>query len=538
MRSVKKTAGILKVIGIVLLCISLVVSLYGLATSGKLWGEMSSKLNAYNVKTGAIDRFNYDSTLYRAMNYLYANGVSQQQHVVTMFSSWAERANQNESAVQEALIIDSIAAFDADFDQNAFLNRMSNSEKLREQRAETSLFEYLDSLNVVAGPKGKMLPNKDAAAASTYIAALYESFVADHGAETAGSYLEFLQAIQAMCETARDNGATWNNSQAWLSENLTADAYQTALTAVRNTVSNEDASVLECYQQSLNAGKTTAEFVDKAYALLLAKNPQVSELPKSAFATALFTKLNSAAYDGDWAKLAAETNTAAESAKASSFDGFLIEHAANIAATAEQRIGIAGINVLWFLVSIVWWMYLAGILLILISLLMIKLMENTLMKRIQSMEVPQEDDQLLRVEHLSQFFRNGDAIQKAVNDVSFTIKKGEVFGLVGESGCGKTTTGRTIINLYDPTTGDVYFHGLRISSTLNGMPLYRKQRRRERDNRIHELQEQIKLSPEKAEELRRQIAEERRLCREDIDKAEIHALESDVEKKRCTQLYR
>ena len=51
---------------------------------------------------------------------------------------------------------------------------------------------------------------------------------------------------------------------------------------------------------------------------------------------------------------------------------------------------------------------------------------------------------------------------KAVNNVSFEIKKGEVFGLVGESGCGKTTTGRTIIKLYNATSGNVYFKGKRI----------------------------------------------------------------------------
>ena len=69
---------------------------------------------------------------------------------------------------------------------------------------------------------------------------------------------------------------------------------------------------------------------------------------------------------------------------------------------------------------------------------------------------------LLKVEHLSQYFGVGDYQTKAVDDVSFDIKKGEVFGLVGESGCGKTTTGRTIIKLYEATGGDVYFKGQRI----------------------------------------------------------------------------
>ena len=84
-----------------------------------------------------------------------------------------------------------------------------------------------------------------------------------------------------------------------------------------------------------------------------------------------------------------------------------------------------------------------------------------------------DDDVLLRVEHLSQYFGYGPGALKAVNNVSFDIKKGEVFGLVGESGCGKTTTGRTIIKLYNATGGNVYYKGTRIVAGL----LEYKQRR-------------------------------------------------------------
>ena len=52
---------------------------------------------------------------------------------------------------------------------------------------------------------------------------------------------------------------------------------------------------------------------------------------------------------------------------------------------------------------------------------------------------------------------------KAVDDLSFTIKKNETLGLVGESGCGKTTTGRCILRLYNPTSGNIFFHGKDIS---------------------------------------------------------------------------
>jgi len=75
-----------------------------------------------------------------------------------------------------------------------------------------------------------------------------------------------------------------------------------------------------------------------------------------------------------------------------------------------------------------------------------------------------DDEVILRVEHLEQFFKMGRAKLKAVNDVSFDVKKGEVFGIVGESGCGKTTTGRSIIRLYDITGGSVYFCGQRIAA--------------------------------------------------------------------------
>ena len=75
---------------------------------------------------------------------------------------------------------------------------------------------------------------------------------------------------------------------------------------------------------------------------------------------------------------------------------------------------------------------------------------------------------LLSVRHLKQFFFFGSGLNraklKAVHDISFDVKEGECFGIVGESGCGKTTTGRSIIKLYNITSGSVYFKGYRISA--------------------------------------------------------------------------
>ena len=75
---------------------------------------------------------------------------------------------------------------------------------------------------------------------------------------------------------------------------------------------------------------------------------------------------------------------------------------------------------------------------------------------------------LLKVEHLCQYFKMDGSELKAVDDVNFEIKKGEVFGLVGESGCGKTTTGRSIIKLYNITGGNVFFKGIRIAAGKRG----------------------------------------------------------------------
>ena len=73
-----------------------------------------------------------------------------------------------------------------------------------------------------------------------------------------------------------------------------------------------------------------------------------------------------------------------------------------------------------------------------------------------------EKEVLLSVRDLQQYFKMGKHELKAVDKVNFDIYKGEVFGLVGESGCGKTTTGRSIIRLYDITGGSVYYKGQRI----------------------------------------------------------------------------
>ena len=76
---------------------------------------------------------------------------------------------------------------------------------------------------------------------------------------------------------------------------------------------------------------------------------------------------------------------------------------------------------------------------------------------------------LIEIKHLKEYFNVNvgffkSKYLKAVDDVSFSIKKGETLGLVGESGCGKTTVGRTILNLYKPTSGEIWYDGKLIKS--------------------------------------------------------------------------
>ena len=79
------------------------------------------------------------------------------------------------------------------------------------------------------------------------------------------------------------------------------------------------------------------------------------------------------------------------------------------------------------------------------------------------------NEPLIQVNHLKQYFDINmgffkSKALKAVDDISFSIREGETLGLVGESGCGKTTAGRSILHLYKPTAGEVIYRGKKIET--------------------------------------------------------------------------
>ncbi len=72
-------------------------------------------------------------------------------------------------------------------------------------------------------------------------------------------------------------------------------------------------------------------------------------------------------------------------------------------------------------------------------------------------------DKLLEVKHLKKYFNTKNGLLHAVDDVSFDIERGETLGLVGESGCGKSTIGRAILRLHEPTGGEVLLNGVDVT---------------------------------------------------------------------------
>ena len=88
-------------------------------------------------------------------------------------------------------------------------------------------------------------------------------------------------------------------------------------------------------------------------------------------------------------------------------------------------------------------------------------------------------DTLVEVKHLKEYFNITTGMftskpLKAVDDVSFSIRRGETLGLVGESGCGKTTVGRTLLHLYKPTAGEIWFDGKKIATKKDILEYRRK----------------------------------------------------------------
>ncbi len=145
---------------------------------------------------------------------------------------------------------------------------------------------------------------------------------------------------------------------------------------------------------------------------------------------------------------------------------------------------------------------------------------------------------LLKVDHLCQYFRLGRKDLKAVDDVCFEIKRGETFGLVGESGCGKTTTGRSIIKLYDITSGNVYFKGQRIGAGVRSYKDAIKNARAEAKKQINLLKSEKNVDDHRKAEIEAKIEKINAELAETVEKNKVLIHDAKSDNKEVDKNYR
>jgi len=539
MRILRKITSVFKWIGIILLVLSVVFMGYSLANTGSNWAAVKAQLSANSVETGFADRVEYSTVMFDSMAWAEMNKKQPtRNNTVAANFSYLQDMVVGAADVKEAADFQKLVQYmTSSFDSSLFTTRYEKKEEQEELRRANEAISALDALKPAPGKK---VPAGIKISCAADMEAAYASVCAEH-AEEAGSYAEYLETVLALMNEAGANDA------AAFVKTLDWDTYKAALTVLQNTERTQDSSINDIYFDMLEAGDSDyAAFFTRCKAELASRYPNEPLPADSVIAQGAIKCLEAANYDGSWSALLDSVKAVASSRNASSFSAFLKEHAANLVSAADERAVIGFISLFWWVVARRYLLLIAGIILVAIHIITIKVTDRLLMNRMSAADVEKDDDMLLRVEHLCQYFRSGSYVTKAVDDVSFYIKKGEVFGLVGESGCGKTTTGRTIINLYDPTAGDVWFEGLRISSNMNGLPVYKKQKRSEFKTECARLkgvyQQKIAAEPTRAaelkQELRQTIADMRKKLAADIRKADEQALQSYVEKSKCTELYR
>ena len=550
MKIAKGIASVLKTIGLVVMAIAIVMSIYVVANDGAGWSTLSGALRSYQQNASVVTRAWFDKQYFSAMidaaSTKTLGGDVRQNRALTFYTTWVNEL----AAGQDALSKQKLDAFCADFDQNfdvdAYLTLYEQQESGSDSRLLAESFDYLNKVMTPAAPKGK--PIKIATAnTEPDVAAFYETFAQEHG-EEAGSYLEFVETLTTMVRASVDAGNKPASMKKYLNA-LTFEDYAAALAEQRTLervdtedIRDEFAALVE--QKKQGEAIDLEAFVQSKYEALQARYPSENLGTLDVFATTLLERVQSEDFDGSLSSLlkAVQVSVAA----APTYQTVLKSLAETTIKKSDDSNAISLVIALWWLAAHWVWLWLVGIVLLVIARVMNAITDKVTLARLEHAGIEEESDVLLRVNHLKQYFRSGDYINKAVDDVSFYIKKGEVFGLVGESGCGKTTTGRTIINLYDPTEGDVYFQGLRISSTQNGLPVLIRSLKNDFEEKQRQmkaaLKEKTEKNPAQAAALKaeydQKIKEMRKELKEKIRQARTNALESSVEKSKCVEKYR
>ena len=559
MKAVQRTSRVLKAAGIVLIILSLVLGLYSLINTGASREALNQGMTRFNAEGRITDYFAFDRSFFQALSRSADNRSLPEEErleaIDTDFKSWFGRM-ENTVRTGEKDIQAALAAWLEKQTPDSL--GLAEMEELEESRELREIFEYIDGLG--APPKKGKVAALKAASTEPFFQEFYADFSA--GQEDAGTWFEFMTAVRSMLEKSAAEGGNVRDVKAWMSSEFTPEAYSQALETVRSEEKKESTDslsdmLLAVYKEKENGGTADfGAFLDSATKAVTAKYPN-RDLGGDSAETILAMAIpelfrEGSGFDGS---LGATADKMAEIAKEdehlittekqnedgttdvtsravstmSALRKWETGYKQKILAEADNRKDIPIVGPFWKFVSLWFWMLLAGILLIILSIIVRKALSRYLLKHRKDAGIQEDPDVLLRVEHLKQYFRSGPAVTKAVDDISFFIKKGEVFGLVGESGCGKTTTGRTIINLYDPTEGNVYFNGLKISTTQAGLPVLKADLRQ----RYNALIQAARKNGDK-NEARRLKAE----LKSKLNEAEQNALESSVEKSKCVEFYR
>ena len=555
MKAAKRIATALRIIGWVLVALAVGVTIYSLATSGGAWGLLNGWLNGYNEKTTALERVEFDHQFYNALIDAADTKNMQEslrfERVNSFFTKWEDRLRKGELNRIEQTVEEAYRTMEETYGpENAakYLDFYSQLESGEESRLLKEAFEYLDGISKPAAGKGK-LAKLQAASVEPDVKAAYDAFAQEKG-EAAGTYLEYVESVVAMIKEDIAGGTAVSDVKGYV-KSLDETRYFAALETILAQEREQTQDIREEFAAMVEkvAAGEKADFrgyMEKLYADLVARYPDETAPDKDVFALSTLNLLWDPNFDGSMNTLMKTVKAANVKAQESGVEGAMNAFAKATVAVSDANNDLGIFKFLWFLCANIVWLWVIGILLIVAAAVIDKVVSKITLARLENAGIEEDPDILLRVNHLKQYFRSGNYINKAVDDVSFYIKKGEVFGLVGESGCGKTTTGRTIINLYDPTEGDVYFQGLRISSNQNGLPVLTRSLRNEykaKKARMQaELKEKCAANPGQKDALtaahREKLAEMHKELRRHLRDAKTSALESSVEKSKCVEKYR
>ena len=551
MRQLKKFSGVLRFVGVVLVALSLVLLIYSTTTDRTEWAKFRQQLLQKGVQPNIVDRFTFSKAYYGALasarDTVSTPGMTRVTAITGHFASFSKRVKALEQEAFDQTTREVEDYIINQFDHEEFLRRFELMEDRMSIAELREIFAYIDGLSTPALKSGKVLPSMKPASSQPWFKEHHDSLLETHGEEKAGSFLEYMNTVKRLIEEKGDvtNGRDFASALAF-------SDYEAELEKTRNAEKAEAAALFLDGFSDLSALKVKGEaadfpaFLKGEYEKVSGRFAASAVPPYAMFLNAAREALNNPTFDGSYSTLASMMRDEQSAYATSQFDTFLRNFSQDIVTNSDSWRNVALSTVLWTLAANTLLIGLIGILMILFSYVLARVTSTAIIKRREYNTRQDDPDVLLRVDHLSQYFKSGDYVNKAVDDVSFYIKRGEVFGLVGESGCGKTTTGRTIINLYDPTGGDVYFEGLRISSTKNGAAVMRYQKRRELEAQIKGIEADSKerqaQDPGKAAEIKQQsdakIAGLRQQHAREMEQVLIHAFESDEEKNKCEMLYR